>query len=82
MQGISVVVEDVMKDDVGRMQKRADQDIRWLARHLRLDPTPPQLALTIERASFKKLRSQEETEGFKEKSETAERFFREGRAGQ
>jgi Sulfotransferase domain len=53
-----------------------------LACHLRLDPTPAQLALAIERASFANLRSQEEKEGFKEKSEKAERFFREGRAGQ
>ncbi len=53
-----------------------------LARHLRLDATPAQLALAIERSSFAKLRSQEEKEGFKEKSEKAERFFREGRAGQ
>jgi hypothetical protein len=53
-----------------------------LASHLHLDPTPAQLALAIERSSFAKLRSQEEKEGFKEKSEKAERFFREGRAGQ
>jgi hypothetical protein len=53
-----------------------------LARHLLLNPTPAQLTLAIERSSFAKLRSQEEQKGFKEKSEKAERFFREGRAGQ
>jgi Sulfotransferase domain len=53
-----------------------------LAGHLHLDPTSAQLALAIERSSFSKLRSQEEKEGFKEKSAKAERFFREGRAGQ
>ena len=53
-----------------------------LARHLRLDPTPAQLAEAIERSSFAKLKSQEEKTGFVEKPEQAERFFREGRAGQ
>jgi hypothetical protein len=53
-----------------------------LAKHLLLDATPAQLALGIERSSFAKLRSQEEKDGFKEKSAKAERFFREGRAGQ
>ena len=53
-----------------------------LARHLLLDPTPAQLNLAIERSSFDKLQSQEEETGFQEKPEHAERFFREGRAGQ
>jgi hypothetical protein len=53
-----------------------------LAKHLLLNATPAQLALAIERSSFAKLRSQEEKDGFKEKSRKAERFFREGRAGQ
>jgi hypothetical protein len=53
-----------------------------LARHLRLDPTPTQLALALERSSFANLRDQEEKHGFKEKSKKASRFFREGRAGQ
>jgi hypothetical protein len=53
-----------------------------LARHLLLDPTPAQLALSIERSSFSNLRRQEEETGFQEKSEKAERFFREGRAAQ
>ena len=36
----------------------------------------------IERASFKTLREQEDQKGFREKSPHAQKFFREGRAGQ
>lgn len=53
-----------------------------LAHHLLLSPTPDELAVAIKRSSFDSLRSQEDNEGFKEKPEYAERFFREGRAGQ
>jgi hypothetical protein len=53
-----------------------------LARHLLLAPTPAQLAEAIDRSSFDKLRTQEEADGFRERSKVAERFFREGRAGQ
>jgi hypothetical protein len=53
-----------------------------LARHLQLAATPDQVALAVERASFDKLQDEEAREGFKEKPERAERFFREGRAGQ
>jgi hypothetical protein len=53
-----------------------------LARHLLLDPTPAQLREAIERSSFDKLKEQEDKEGFREKPKQAERFFREGRAGQ
>ena len=53
-----------------------------LARHLLIAPTPAQLADAIDRSSFDKLRAQEKTDGFREKSKKAERFFREGRAGQ
>jgi hypothetical protein len=53
-----------------------------LARHLLLDPTPTQLAEAIKRSSFDKLKAQEDKEGFREKPKQAERFFREGRAGQ
>jgi hypothetical protein len=41
-----------------------------------------QLADAIERSSFGRLRAQEEKEGFRERPKAAERFFREGRAGQ
>lgn len=53
-----------------------------LTRHLQLAATPHQIALAVERASFDKLQDEEAREGFKEKPELAERFFREGRAGQ
>jgi hypothetical protein len=53
-----------------------------LARHLLLDATPAQIDLAIERSSFARLQEQEEKTGFMEASEKAERFFREGRAGQ
>ena len=53
-----------------------------LARHLLLDVTPDQIGQAIDRASFERLRAQEDQKGFREKPEGAERFFREGRAGQ
>ncbi|HEY5237741.1 MAG TPA: sulfotransferase domain-containing protein [Rhizomicrobium sp.] len=53
-----------------------------LARHLLLRPREDQLRMAIERSSFENLRKQEEASGFKEKPEKAERFFREGNAGQ
>lgn len=53
-----------------------------LARHLLFTPSDEQLAEAIDRSSFKRLREQEEKAGFKERPEEAERFFRDGRAGQ
>lgn len=53
-----------------------------LARHLLLNFTPAQLDLAVQRSSFAVLKGQEEKNGFVEKSERADRFFREGRAGQ
>jgi hypothetical protein len=53
-----------------------------LARHLLLDVTPDQIGQAIDRASFERLRAQEDQKGFREKPKGAERFFREGRAGQ
>jgi len=53
-----------------------------LARHLLLQPTEEQLRLAIERSSFEALQKQEQEKGFQEKPEKAERFFREGKAGQ
>ena len=64
------------------MLAEPQQTFSELARHLLLDPTSAQLDLAIERSSVAKLRDQEEETGFKEKPEHAERFFREGRAGQ
>ncbi len=53
-----------------------------LARHLLLRPSEEQLELAIARSSFDVLQQQEAQSGFKEKPEMAERFFREGKAGQ
>jgi hypothetical protein len=53
-----------------------------LVRHLLLDATPAQITEAVDRSSFDKLKIQEEKEGFRERPEAAERFFREGRADQ
>jgi hypothetical protein len=53
-----------------------------LARHLLFKPSDEQLADAVDRSSFERLREQEEKVGFRERPEKAERFFREGRAGQ
>ena len=53
-----------------------------LARHLLFTPSESELADAIDRSSFERLREQEEKEGFQERPKKAERFFREGRAGQ
>ncbi|AMG76213.1 MULTISPECIES: sulfotransferase domain-containing protein [Sphingopyxis] len=53
-----------------------------LARHLLLSPSPEQLATAMERSSFAALKQQEDEAGFSEKPDSAERFFREGRADQ
>ncbi len=53
-----------------------------LARHLLLRPNEEQLRLAIQRSSFDVLKKQEDEGGFKEKPDKAERFFREGKAGQ
>lgn len=64
------------------MLSEPEKTFGGLARHLLLGATSEQVTQAIERTSFSKLKSQEEKEGFKEKPEHAERFFREGRAGQ
>jgi hypothetical protein len=53
-----------------------------LAQHLLFKPNDEQLVDAVDRSSFERLREQEEKAGFKERPEEAERFFREGRAGQ
>jgi hypothetical protein len=53
-----------------------------LARHLLFKPSESELADAIDRSSFDRLREHEEKEGFRERPEKAERFFREGRTGQ
>ena len=64
------------------MLNEPEKTFGGLARHLLLDATPAQLADAIDKSSFEKLQAQEEKEGFRERPEHAERFFREGRAGQ
>ncbi|MGV1950987.1 sulfotransferase domain-containing protein [Agrobacterium vitis] len=53
-----------------------------LAAFLGLRPTKKQLESAIEKSSFAELAKQETERGFKEKPKQAERFFRQGRAGQ
>jgi hypothetical protein len=53
-----------------------------LARHLLFNPTEHELADAVKRSSFEQLKLQEEKAGFRERPEHAERFFRDGRAGQ
>ncbi len=53
-----------------------------LAAHLLLQPTAEQLNLAIQRSSFDEMKRQEDEEGYSEKPETAERFFRSGRSGE
>jgi hypothetical protein len=54
-----------------------------VAKHLRQKPTPEQIAEAVALSSFDELRDAEIAAGdFRERSERAERFFREGRAGE
>ncbi len=53
-----------------------------LARHLLIGASKPQLDRAIELSSFEILQRQEEENGFLEKPEKAERFFRSGTRGQ
>lgn len=54
-----------------------------VAEHLRQKPTPEQVAEAIALSSFKELQEAEIAVGdFRERSERADRFFREGRAGE
>jgi len=53
-----------------------------LARHLLLPATKDQLQLAIDRSSFDELKKQEDEEGYREKPDSAPRFFRSGKAGE
>jgi Sulfotransferase domain len=53
-----------------------------VAAFLGLKPPRERVLRAIERCRFEELRKREEAHGFTERSEFAERFFREGRAGQ
>lgn len=64
------------------MLERPNETFGKLARHLLLTPSAEQLDKAIDLSSFDRLQQQEREEGFKEKPEKADRFFREGRSGQ
>jgi hypothetical protein len=53
-----------------------------VASFLGLKPPRERLLRAIERCRFEELQRREERQGFKERSDAAQRFFREGRAGQ
>jgi hypothetical protein len=53
-----------------------------LARHLLLPCAQAQLELAIERSSFEELKKQEDEDGYREKPDSAERFFRSGKSGE
>jgi hypothetical protein len=55
---------------------------RGLCTHLLLNPTDEQLQLAIDRSSFEELKKQEDEEGYREKPDSATRFFRSGKAGE
>jgi hypothetical protein len=65
--------EDLSADPAGTFTK--------ITRHLRQEASPAAIAEATELATFDKLASAEKIHPFKETSERADRFFREGRAG-
>ena len=64
------------------MLEKPVQTFGALASHLLMTPTRKQLMKAIELSSFKNLQRQEIEEGFKEKPDVAEKFFRAGKSGQ
>lgn len=64
------------------MLERPMETFGGLARHLLLPATREQLQLAIDRSSFDELKKQEEEEGYREKPDAAEKFFRKGKAGE
>jgi hypothetical protein len=64
------------------MLERPLETFHGLATHLLLRPTAAQLTDAVTRSSFEKIQKQEAEEGFREKPDAAERFFRAGRQGQ
>jgi hypothetical protein len=65
--------EDLQADPIGQFTA--------ITRHLRQKPTPEQIAEAVELSAFDKLRWAEDKNDFRERSERAGRFFRQGRAG-
>ena len=55
---------------------------RGLCTHLLLNPNDEQLDLAIQRSSFDEMKRQEDEEGYREKPDSAPRFFRSGRSGE
>jgi hypothetical protein len=53
-----------------------------ITRHLRQSATEEQIAEAVELSTFDKLRAEEERHDFRERSERAFRFFRQGRSGE
>jgi hypothetical protein len=64
------------------MLDRPQSAFGGIARFLGLKPPRDRLERAIARSSFKVLQEKERRHGFKEKSEKAERFFRDGTSGQ
>ena len=64
------------------MLERPVRTFGALARHLLMTPTKGQLMKAIDLSSFEKLQKQEDKEGFNEKPEVSEKFFRAGKSGQ
>jgi hypothetical protein len=64
------------------MREKPGETFGRIARHLGHDPTPDRLQRAIDSSSFERLRTQEEQEGFVERSDKGKRFFRVGASGQ
>ena len=64
------------------MLERPMETFGGLARHLLLPATREQLQLAIDRSSFDELKKQEEEEGYREKPDSAAKFFRSGKSGE
>ncbi len=64
------------------MLEQPEPTFRGVTAFLGLKPPRDRLLRAIERCRFEELRKREEAQGFRERSDFAERFFREGRAGQ
>jgi hypothetical protein len=76
-RGLHVVrYEDLLADPHGAF----GAVLRFLGLHVTV--TRSRLEKAIEQSSFRVLQEQEQRQGFKEKTDKAEKFFREGKAGQ
>lgn len=64
------------------LKKNPRKHFKKVSSFLGLKPTKDRLDRAIKHSSFKTLKKQEESQGFKEKSEHAQSFFREGRSEQ